>query len=114
MEDIARMLAGSKCTAVGLVILFGAATAFAQHDAAAASARKWREGHEQAIIQEFSDLLAIPNLASDSPNIRKNAVAVQHLLEKRGVKTRLLEAPGAPPVVYGEILQSGAARTVVF
>ena len=36
------------------------------------------------------------------------------ILEKRGVQTRLLEVPGAPPVVFGEIDTPGAARTVVF
>jgi acetylornithine deacetylase/succinyl-diaminopimelate desuccinylase-like protein len=59
-------------------------------------------------------LLAIPNLASDEPNIRRNAAAVSALYEKRGVKTRLLEVPGAPPVVFGEIVTPNAARTVIF
>ena len=60
------------------------------------------------------DLLAIPNLASDGPNIRRNAAAVSAILEKRGVKTRLLEVPNAPPAVFGEIDSPDAARTVVF
>jgi acetylornithine deacetylase/succinyl-diaminopimelate desuccinylase-like protein len=64
------------------------------------------------------DLLAIPNLASDQPNIRRNAAAVSAILEKRGVKTQLLEVPfeatTAPPVVYGAIESPGAARTVIF
>ena len=60
------------------------------------------------------DLLAIPNLASDGPNIRRNAAAVSAILEKRGVKTQLLEVPGAPPVVFGTIESPGAARTVFF
>ena len=60
------------------------------------------------------DLLAIPNLASDQPNIRRNAAAVSTILEKRGVKTQLLEVPGAPPVVFGAIESPGAARTVIF
>jgi len=60
------------------------------------------------------ELLAIPILASDSPNIRRNAAAVLAILEKRGVKTRLLEVPGAPPVVFGEVDSPGAVRTVVF
>jgi len=60
------------------------------------------------------DLLAIPNLASDQPNIRRNAAAVSAILEKRGVKTRLLEVPGAPPVVFGEIDSPNAARTFIF
>jgi len=60
------------------------------------------------------DLLAIPNLASDQPNIRRNAAAVEAILEKRDVKTQLLEVPDAPPVVYGAIESPGAARTVIF
>ncbi len=60
------------------------------------------------------ELLAIPNLASDQPNIRRNAAAVSAILEKRGLKTQLLEVPTAPPVVYGAIESPGAARTVIF
>jgi len=60
------------------------------------------------------DLLALPNLAREDVNIRRNAAAVSALLEKRGVKTRLLEVPGAPPVVFGEIDTPGATRTLVF
>jgi acetylornithine deacetylase/succinyl-diaminopimelate desuccinylase-like protein len=103
-----------KCIAIGQALLFCASIAAAQTNPAALSARKWRETHEQAILREFTDLLAIPNIASDSPNIRRNAAAVQLTFDKRGVKTRLLNAPGAPPAVYGEILQPGAARSVVF
>ena len=88
--------------------------AHAQPNLAAAAARQWRAAHQQAILAEFMELLAIPNLASDQPNIRRNAAAVSALFEKRGVKTRLLEVPGSPPVVYGEIDSPNAARTVVF
>jgi acetylornithine deacetylase/succinyl-diaminopimelate desuccinylase-like protein len=99
--------------AVLLSIAF-AAFAHAQSNPAAAAAHQWRTAHQQAILAEFMDLLAIPNLASDAPNIRRNAAAVSAILEKRGVRTRLLELPGAPPVVFGEIDSPGAARTVVF
>jgi acetylornithine deacetylase/succinyl-diaminopimelate desuccinylase-like protein len=80
----------------------------------AAAARQWRSAHEAAIVREFMDLLAMPNLARDSEAIRKNAAAVAALMEKRGVKTRLLEVADAPPAVYGEIATPGATRTVVF
>src|SRR5947207_2113747 len=86
----------------------------AQPSAAALAARAWRETHERPILTEFMGLLAMPNLARDSAAIRANAGAVTALLEKRGVKTRLLEVPGAPPVVYGEIVTAGATRTVIF
>ncbi len=91
-----------------------AALAHAQSNPAAAAAHQWRAAHQQAILAEFMQLLAIPNLASDEPNIRRNAAAVSALYEKRGVKTRLLEVPGAPPVVFGEIVTPNAARTVIF
>ncbi|HTS29296.1 MAG TPA: M20/M25/M40 family metallo-hydrolase [Bryobacteraceae bacterium] len=91
-----------------------AALSHAQSNPAAVAARHWRESHERAILAEFQDLLALPNLARDDAGIRRNAAAVSAIFEKRGVKTRLLEVPDAPPVVFGEIRTPGAARTVVF
>ena len=90
------------------------ALAFAQQNPAAAAARRWRQTHERPILAEFIDLLAIPNLASDDANIRKNAAVIVTLLEKRGVKAGLMEVTGAPPVVFGEIDTPGATRTLVF
>ena len=72
-----------------------------QHDAAGV-ARAYRQQHEHEIVSEFINLLSIPNVASDAPNIRRNARLISEMLEKRGVKTRLLEIPDAPPVVFGE------------
>ena len=44
----------------------------------------WRAQHEREILQEFSDLLAIPNLASDTPNIQRNADSdSRHVREAR-------------------------------
>jgi len=94
--------------------LVAAALGWGQANPAAIAARNWREAHERAILAEFLELLAIPNLARDETAIRKNAAAVAALMEKRGVRTRLLEVPGAPPVVFGEITTPGAARTVIF
>ena len=78
--------------------LVWATSAFAQSEAAVA-ARKWREGHELPIVQEFSKLLEIPNIARDLPNIRRNAALLREMLERRGVKTQLLEVPDVPPVL---------------
>lgn len=74
--------------------------------------RSYRELHEIPIVREFVELLAIPNVASDTPNIRKNAEKISAMLRSRGIETRLLEVEGAPPVVYGELKVPGAARTV--
>ena len=90
------------------------AAASAQQNPAAAAARNWREAHEQAILSEFMDLLAMPNLARNQQDTQRNAASIVQLLEKRGVKTRLLEQPGVPPVVFGQIDTPGATRTIVF
>ncbi|MGH7545605.1 MAG: hypothetical protein ACREKI_05425, partial [Gemmatimonadota bacterium] len=83
-----------------------AAPARAQHPARAADAvatvREYRERHEGAIVAELRELLRIPNVATDHPNIRRNGEALVRMLERRGVKTRILETGGAP-LVYGEI-----------
>ena len=101
-------------TKIAILVLALLRAAEAQQNPAAAAARSWREAHERAILTEFTDLLAMPNLARDESGIRRNAAAVSAMLEKRGVKTRLLEAAGAPPVVYGELAAPGATRTLIF
>jgi hypothetical protein len=81
----------------------------------------WRAGvqahvrsQQAAILREFVELLAIPNLASDAPNIRRNADHIVGMLERRGVGARLLDGEGGPPAVYGELPSPGARRTVLF
>jgi acetylornithine deacetylase/succinyl-diaminopimelate desuccinylase-like protein len=75
--------------------------------------RAYRQAHGPAIVRELADLVAIPNLASDSANIRRNADHLVAMLERRGVRARLLGGEGGPPAVYGEITAPGATRTVV-
>ncbi|MFI5311141.1 MAG: M20/M25/M40 family metallo-hydrolase [Gemmatimonadales bacterium] len=76
--------------------------------------RAWRQQHEAEIVRELTTLVAIPNLASDAVNIRRNAEAVRAILERRGVSARLLENGEYPPAVFGELRPAGATRTVIF
>jgi acetylornithine deacetylase/succinyl-diaminopimelate desuccinylase-like protein len=69
---------------------------------------------EPQILSEFRGLLAIPNVASDTVHIRKNADAIAEMLEKRGLHPELLEVDGAPPAVFAELAAPGAAKTVIF
>ncbi len=70
-------------------------------------------GHQREIVQQFAQLLAIPNNASDTTNIRKNAEYIAGQLKQRGVRARLLEESGGPPIVFGELDAPGARRTVM-
>ena len=83
-------------------------------ESAPQAAHRWRVAHEQQILQEFSTLLAIPDVASDSTNIRRNADALVQALQRRHVPAKLLTLPGANPVVYGDISTPGAKHTIVF
>jgi acetylornithine deacetylase/succinyl-diaminopimelate desuccinylase-like protein len=66
-----------------------------------------------ALIQEYIELLSIPNVSSDSQGIRRNALFIQSMLERRGVKVRLLEETGSPPLVFGELLGKKAIKTLL-
>ncbi len=76
--------------------------------------RDWRRAHAAEVLRDYAELLKIPNVASDTENIRRNAEAIRAELAERGVSAQLLELPGdpAPPIVYGELAAPGAARTL--
>src|SRR5262249_8633592 len=76
--------------------------------------RDYRQQHEVEIVRGYAELLALPNVASDTGNIRANADLISTLLQKRGFTTRLLAVPGSPPVVYGELPAPGARHTILW
>ncbi|HEY0771893.1 MAG TPA: M20/M25/M40 family metallo-hydrolase, partial [Sphingobacteriaceae bacterium] len=80
------------------------------------SVRKYIAERQGPLMREFMDFLAIPNVATDSINIRKNAVLIMEMMRKRKISNvQLLEGDerGVPPVVYGEFLVPGAKQTVI-
>jgi hypothetical protein len=85
-----------------------------QTNAASQAAPQWRQQHERAIVDEYIELLSIPNVASDAPNIQRNVDLLVKMMQARGISTKVLNAAGASPVVYGELITPGASRTVVF
>jgi hypothetical protein len=85
----------------------------AQVDSIVDEARQYQKAHEREIVTSYMELLAIPNVAADPANLRRNAEMIVQALQKRGVTTNLLERPGVPPVVYGELLQPGPTMTRV-
>ena len=76
--------------------------------------RDYRMDNEDRIVRELSEFLAIPNIASDTPNIQRNAAHLVEMLEARGIETHLLPISGRGPVVFGKLLSPEAKRTVIF
>ncbi|MEO5783574.1 MAG: M20/M25/M40 family metallo-hydrolase [Ginsengibacter sp.] len=79
--------------------------------------RDFRNKNEQSIINEFVSFLSIPNVASDTSNIKKNAAFIMDMMRKRGISNvQLLPAitKDAPPAVYGEVIVPGAKNTLIF
>jgi acetylornithine deacetylase/succinyl-diaminopimelate desuccinylase-like protein len=88
------------------------ALAAAQTNPAAQSARKWRQQHERAVVNELVALLAVPNVSSDKPNIQRNAELIARMIEARALTAKLVSVPGGDPVVVAQIRTPGATRTI--
>lgn len=76
--------------------------------------RSYIAQHRQEIMREFQDFLAIPNIATDTPNIQKNADALTRMLKKRGLEVQILKVEGAPPVVLAALPPLPDRHTVTF
>src|SRR2546426_4413600 len=78
-----------------------------------ATIERYVADHQQEILGEFVSLLSIPNVASDKPNIRKNAEQLRQMLTRRGLAAEILETD-VNPLVYGELRVPGASRTILW
>jgi acetylornithine deacetylase/succinyl-diaminopimelate desuccinylase-like protein len=76
--------------------------------------REYTAAHRAELVQQFRELLSIPNVAADPANLKRNADLLLAELRKRGIDSRLLSLPGAPSVVFGQIDVPGAQHTIVF
>src|ERR1700686_2541535 len=76
--------------------------------------RNYRVANEDRIIRELEEFLAIPNVASDTENIQRNAAHLAEMLEGRGIEAHLLPISGRGPVVFGKLNSPDAKRTVIF
>ncbi len=106
----------------GSIILFGlVGFYFPSRGENQSAPRNWLEKvrsycreNQREILQEYSEFLAIPNVASDTENIYRNAQWLVEALERRGVETRRLHLADAPPLVYGEMVSPSAKITLAF
>ncbi len=83
-------------------------------DVPAAAVHAWVGAHEHAVVDELVKLLKLPNVAVDQADIQRNVTLIRQMMERRGIRTRLLETgPGTSPVIYGELPSPGARSTLL-
>src|SRR5215510_6179197 len=104
---------GSKLSSVKPLSFLVATLALSAPAVAQPGIDRYVREHQPAIVREFMDLVAIPNVRTDLPNIRRNAEFLRQMLERRGMKPEIWDTPSTP-LVYGERLVAGAARTILF
>jgi len=79
--------------------------------------RSYRERNESAFYNDFISFLKIPNVATDTANIGRNADFLLQLMRTKGIDgVQLLEADdkNVPPAVYGEVKVPGVTKTIIF
>jgi acetylornithine deacetylase/succinyl-diaminopimelate desuccinylase-like protein len=77
--------------------------------------RAWRAANEARVMHELVAFLSIPDVATDSANIQRNADQLVGMLQARGFATQLLPTiAGRGPVVFGHLDVANAQHTIIF
>ena len=73
----------------------------------------WRSQHERAIVEELTTLVAIPNVAGNDADMRRNADHLAGLFRRRGFSVETVGGPGSP-VVFASFDVPKPAGTLTF
>src|SRR5260370_28393855 len=80
-------------------------------------ALQYFEAQKNDYLEDLKTLVRIPSVSFDGfdpAEVRRSAEATAKLLRERGFENvKLLQLPGAHPYVYGEILKTPGAPTVL-
>jgi acetylornithine deacetylase/succinyl-diaminopimelate desuccinylase-like protein len=63
----------------------------------------WTTQHQREIVDEFSTLLAIPNVARNDADMRRNAELLKAMFEKRGFTVELQQVTSGAPVILASM-----------
>src|SRR6202007_3026237 len=65
-------------------------------------------------VKDIVRLASQPSVSARKEGIAECAAIVESMVEEIGAEAKVLELPGAPPLVYGEIKPSRSSKTVLF
>ena len=74
---------------------------------------QWRAGRERQIIDEFFQLLSIPNVAGNDAEMRRNADLLTEMFRRRGFQVEITQGPGSP-VVFARLDAPSPRGTLTF
>ena len=98
-----------------LLLLSGfapAARAVQAEQAAVQAVRELRAAAGHELLAEFAELLALPNDPARPEGVAANARWIVEAFAARGARMRIVELPGAAPLVIGRLDAPGAERTL--
>ena len=75
------------------------------------------DNNQFELVNEFTTLLSIPNVAVNPAGLKDNAHWIMQYMQSKGIQnTSLLslDKTNVPPVVYGEVNVPGAKETIIF
>jgi acetylornithine deacetylase/succinyl-diaminopimelate desuccinylase-like protein len=82
--------------------------------AAQSSVATWRSEHERQIIDELMAFVALPNVAGNDADMRKNAEHAAAMFKKRGFTVETSEEKSGSPVVFASLDVAQPRGTLTF
>ncbi len=76
------------------------------------AAKKHRMANEVQLLNDFRELLSLPNVSSNLDDMKKNSDWIESYLQKRHFKTEVWTA-GRAPYIFAERKTEGATKTVL-
>ena len=101
-------------TALCVLLLYPPFKGVIASQSSTGSVRTYRSAHEAQIVNELVAFLSIPNIATDSVNIDRNASLLIEMMTRRGIQAKRLPGVNSPPAIFGELKTPGATRTIGF
>lgn len=76
--------------------------------------RAYVAAHRQQIVEEYLNLVSLPDLHGDAPALKRNADLLVQMMKQRGLDPQEWDTSSGVPVVFGEKLVPGAKHTILF